>query len=150
MSSPAHLLHHSPDLPLQRGPQLGPAGEVAAAAEDDGLRAQVYSQVLNKCTMYRITVYRCTCVLRTFTVVENSREEANWARNWSSSFYLDVKTSSFITQTEFYAYDIWNLTSGLGGLMGLFIGWSFLSIIFLVYRTTERVLGIFCKTGEKD
>ena len=57
MSSPAHLLHHSPDLPLQRGPQLGPAGEVAAAAEDDGLRAQVYSQVLNKCTMYMCTVY---------------------------------------------------------------------------------------------
>ena len=62
MSSPAHLLHHWPDLPLQRGPQLGPAGQVAAAAEDDGLRAQVYSQVLNKCKMYRITVYRSTCV----------------------------------------------------------------------------------------
>ena len=83
-------------------------------------------------------------------MVEHNREEATWGRNWSASFYLDVKTSSFIQQTEFYAYDIWNLTSGLGGLMGLFIGWSFLSIIFLVYRTTERVLGIFCKTGEKD
>ena len=30
-------------------------------------------------------------------------EEANWARNWSSAFYLDVKTSSYIHQTEFYA-----------------------------------------------
>ena len=60
--------------------------------------------------------------------VEKSREEANWGRNWSASFYLDVKTSSFTRQDEFYAYDIWDLTSGLGGLMGLFIGWSFLSI----------------------
>ena len=40
---------------------------------------------------------------RSFTFVEKTSEEANWARNWSSAFYLDVKTSSFIHQTEFYA-----------------------------------------------
>ena len=40
---------------------------------------------------------------RSFTFVEKTSEEANWARNWSSAFYLDVKTSSYIHQTEFYA-----------------------------------------------
>ena len=41
--------------------------------------------------------------LRSFSFVEKTSEEANWARNWSSAFYLDVKTSSYIHQTEFYA-----------------------------------------------
>ena len=76
---------------------------------------------------------------RTYEIVEKSREEANWGRNWSASFYLDVKTSSFTRQDEFYAYDIWDLTSGLGGLMGLFIGWSFLSIIFLMLGLADML-----------
>ena len=42
-------------------------------------------------------------ITRSFTFVEKTSEEANWARNWSSAFYLDVKTSSYIHQTEFYA-----------------------------------------------
>ena len=41
--------------------------------------------------------------LRSFSFVEKTSEEANWTRNWSSAFYLDVKTSSYIHQTEFYA-----------------------------------------------
>lgn len=76
--------------------------------------------------------------------MEKSKEEANWGRNWSASFYLDVKTSSFTSQDEFYAYDIWDLTSGIGGLMGLFIGWSFLSIIFLFYGLAERIMEMIC------
>ena len=67
---------------------------------------------------------------RTYEFVEKSQEVVTWKMDWSSTFYLDVKTSSFTRQDEFYAYDIWDLTSGLGGLMGLFIGWSFLSIFF--------------------
>ena len=42
-------------------------------------------------------------ITRSFSFVEKTSEEANWARNWSSAFYLDVKTSSYIHQTEFYA-----------------------------------------------
>ena len=30
-------------------------------------------------------------------------------------FYTDI------VQTEFFTYDIWELTSGLGGLMGVFL-----------------------------
>ena len=71
--------------------------------------------------------------------MEKSREEATWGRNWLASFYLDVKTSSFTRQDEFYAYDIWDLTSSLGGLMGLFIGWSFLSILYLAHETLHKL-----------
>ena len=52
-------------------------------------------------------------------------------------------------QDEFYAYDIWDLTSGLGGLMGLFIGWSFLSILFLVYGLLENMLMLCCDRQQR-
>lgn len=75
---------------------------------------------------------------RSFSFVEKTKQEANWGRNWSAAFYLDVKTSSFTHQTEFYAYDIWELTSGLGGLMGIFLGWSFLFVIVQIYQAGEN------------
>ena len=40
---------------------------------------------------------------RSFTFAEKSSEGVYWARNYSSAFYLDVKTSGYIHQTEFYA-----------------------------------------------
>ncbi|XP_023331127.1 uncharacterized protein LOC111703419 [Eurytemora carolleeae] len=78
------------------------------------------------------------CTVRSYTLVEKSSTEADWGRNWSASFYLSVKTSSFISQNEFFAFDIWDLTSGIGGLMGLFVGGSFLSLIFLLYMALEN------------
>ena len=44
----------------------------------------------------------------------------------------------FFSQIEFFAFDIWDLTSGIGGLMGLFVGGSFLSLIFLLYMAMEN------------
>ena len=37
---------------------------------------------------------------RSYTLVEKSSTEADWGRNWSASFYLSVKTSSFISQVK--------------------------------------------------
>jgi len=79
------------------------------------------------------------CAVRSFTFVEKTSEDADWARNWSSAFYLDVKTSSYIHQTEFYAYDVGELASGLGGFMGIFLGWSFLSMMAKIYEGMEEM-----------
>ena len=81
---------------------------------------------------------------RSFSFVEKTKQEANWGRNWSAAFYMDVATSSFTHQTEFYAYDIWELTSGLGGLMGIFLGWSFLFVIVQIYQAGEDFVLKFC------
>ena len=104
----------------------------------------IVSEVISCFKMYNICSWK-----RTYHIVEKTKEEADWGRNWSASFYLDVKTSSFTRQDEFYAYDIWDLTSGLGGLMGLFIGWSFLSIIFLLYELSERMIVLCCNRQDK-
>ena len=71
-----------------------------------------------------------------------------WKRDWSAAFYLDVKTSSFIRKEEFLVYDIWDLTSGLGGLLGLFVGTSFLGIIFVAVESAEKIL-YFVKYQQK-
>ena len=44
-------------------------------------------------------LYHC---YRTFNFVEKTSEDADWNRTWSSAFYLDVKTSGFVQQIEFY------------------------------------------------
>ena len=83
------------------------------------------------------------CTVRTYEFIEKTKEEATWGRDWSGAFYLDVKTSSFTSQDEFYAFDKWDLTSSLGGLMGLFIGCSFLSICFLIHDSLRTVVLLF-------
>ena len=88
-------------------------------------------------------------VSRSFSFVENLKKEADWGRNWSAGFFLDVKTSSYTHQTEFYAYDIWELISGLGGLMGIFLGWSFLFVIVQIYQAGEYFL-FWMKDGDKN
>ena len=72
------------------------------APEHDRMCAQVNCQVIRGHDEHG----KIENVSRTYEIVEKSREEANWGRNWSASFYLDVKTSSFTRQDEFYAYDI--------------------------------------------
>ena len=52
---------------------------------------------------YILTTPNLSRYYRTFTFVEKTSEVATWARNWSSAFYLDVKTSGYVHQTEFYA-----------------------------------------------
>ena len=73
---------------------------------------------------------------------------ATQKRDWSAAFYLDVKTSSFNKKTEFLAYDVWDLTSGLGGLLGLFIGTSFLGIIFTAVDLTQKLYHL-CKMNQR-
>ena len=82
---------------------------------------------------------------RSYEIIEKSSHKANWGRDWTAALYLDVKTSSFTRQDEFYAYDIWDLTSSLGGLMGLFIGWSFLSILYLAHETLHKLTVVAMK-----
>lgn len=77
---------------------------------------------------------------------------AKYKRDWLASFSLKIKSSSYRKQKEFLTYDIWDLISSVGGLLGLFIGSSFLDIIYtmvnavgkaftLVYATSTSVIG---------
>ena len=108
-----------------------------------------YNEALNQALKARwiklteLTGCHPKCTVNTYEFIEKTKEIATWGKNWSAAFYLDVKTSSFTSQDEFYAFDKWDLTSSLGGLMGLFIGWSFLSICFLIHDSLRTVALLF-------
>ena len=76
------------------------AGALVEAEQDDRLHSPLHRQVLLQTNS---RPFQSNSQIRSFSFVEKTSEEANWARNWSSAFYLDVKTSSYIHQTEFYA-----------------------------------------------
>ena len=49
-------------------------------------------------------------------------------KNWTSAFYLHSKSSLPLLSREFFVYDKSQLVSDIGGYLGLFLGWSILSI----------------------
>ena len=85
------------------------------------------------------------CTLRSYHLKEENVRNATFKRDWYAAFNLDVKSSGYKSEQEFLNYDIWDLTSGLGGLLGLFIGTSFLGIIFTLVETVGK-LGILAKS----
>ena len=81
------------------------------------------------------TIFNC----RSYEFVKTSSVEASWKRNWSAAFYLDVETSIFTKSEEFIVFDVWDFISASGGLMGLFIGTSFLGIINVMIDSFENI-----------
>lgn len=51
---------------------------------------------------------------------------------------LTHKTGSYNLYQEYYVYDIDSLISYIGGYLGLFLGYSFLSIYFIVMKYCTR------------
>ena len=53
-------------------------------------------------------------------------ENINWDVNYSSAFYLMVEKTSVEGQEELLVFDSEDLINGIGGALGLFLGWSML------------------------
>ena len=51
-----------------------------------------------------------------------------WSTNFSSSFYLMAEKTSVEGQEEIFLFAFEDLVNGIGGALGLFLGWSILSI----------------------
>ena len=57
------------------------------------------------------------------------REEAiTWDVDYSSAFFLMAEKTSVEGQEELLVFDFEDLVNGLGGALGLFLGWSILYI----------------------
>ena len=78
------------------------------------------------------------CFVAKFSLVKKSDEGVNWKRNWSSSFYLDVKYTAYEVQEEFLAFDIYDTINGVGGVLGLCLGWSVFNVISGIVRYIEH------------
>ena len=85
------------------------------------------------------------CFIRKYQFELRSSENVKWSKHWISSFYLSAETTNRELAIESYSYDVqvqfkgkmfqnltemWqDLIGGIGGYLGLFLGWSCSSII---------------------
>ena len=60
---------------------------------------------------------------------EVKQSVADWDDNWTAMVFVQPKSSMVETQEEYYTYDSNDLISSIGGNLGLFLGWSLLSLV---------------------
>ena len=60
--------------------------------------------------------------------MQKSKEDIIWKHNWSSSFFLEAERTMVKHDEELWAFDSSDTLNGIGGAMGLFLGWSLLEI----------------------
>ena len=85
------------------------------------------------------------CKSLEYDISEVSEEKIVWERDWISEVFINTNSAKEIQVIEFISYDLWNMIGDCGGYLGLFLGWSLLSILFYFQ---EKCFMIFLE--EKD
>ena len=60
---------------------------------------------------------------------EAIHKRSDWTPNWTAEVYIQPKSSIVEFSTEYYTFDGNDLVGNIGGNLGLFLGWSFLTFI---------------------
>ena len=77
-------------------------------------------------------IKRSGCLQKCKTIqypVETRLQKSNWTSNWTAEVYVQPKSNLVEHSTEYLFYDINDLLSSFGGNLGLFLGWSILSVL---------------------
>ena len=78
-----------------------------------------------------MTGCQARCHIRQFSFTECKDSLVTWKHDWSSAFYLAPETTEVIISEELWVFDIFDTINGIGGAMGLFLGWS---VLFLLQK----------------
>ena len=62
-----------------------------------------------------------------------SEETITWKKLSASTFFLSAEKTLIKTELELLAFDFEDLVNGIGGALGLFLGWSILYILTQCY-----------------
>ena len=60
---------------------------------------------------------------------EKNMKKVSWQTNGRSEVYIQAKSSVVNYLSEYYSFDFNDLISSVGGNLGLFLGWSFLTFV---------------------
>ena len=69
---------------------------------------------------------KCQIVQYSYEIVE---KDLNWAANWTAEVFIQPKSSIVEKTQEYYSFDSNDLISSIGGNLGLFLGWSLLTVM---------------------
>ena len=61
--------------------------------------------------------------------LQTRRKTIDWAANWTASVFLQPRSAVVEFSTEYYSYDLTDLIGDVGGYLGLFLGWSVLTLL---------------------
>ena len=89
--------------------------------------------------------------------------DVTWRKDWVSSFYLSTDSTTYQISTEYYSYDLQvsstlfiqalqssdmilaqDLIGSVGGYLGLFLGWSVMSLITSVPSWSKLLWSKLC------
>ena len=61
--------------------------------------------------------------------LQTRRQNIDWPANWTASVFLQPRSAVVEHSTEYYSYDMTDLIGDVGGYLGLFLGWSVLTVL---------------------
>ena len=70
---------------------------------------------------------KCKVRIYSYNIKENSI--TNNSKKWISEIFIQPKSSVVEYLEEYYNFDFQDLISSIGGYLGLFLGWSVLSLM---------------------
>ena len=68
-----------------------------------------------------------------------------WKTLSSSSFFLYAKRTMVKIEEELLVFDFEDLVNGLGGALGLFLGWSLLQILLQSFKFFHQIISLATK-----
>ena len=72
-----------------------------------------------------------------------------WKSLFTASFFLSAKKTLVKYEEEILAFDFGDLVNGLGGALGLFLGWSLLHIFYQILLLTRKLF-LYVHANEKN
>ena len=87
-----------------------------------------------KCTILQYQLFQCR------------KKDITWKHDWSSSFFLTAERTMVRKEEEYLVFDEADTINGIGGALGLFLGWS---ILYLVTQCLSVFNGFIQFIGDK-
>ena len=86
--------------------------------------------------------------------LQKSKERITWRVSWSSAFFLSAEKTRVRLEEELEVFGIEDVVNGVGGALGLFLGWSILYIVMESCKTLANLMRIiklpFCNISSHD
>ena len=91
-----------------------------------------------------------SCRVRHFSFAKCVATKVTWNHEESSTFYLSAEKTELRQEEEFWIFDLSDTINGIGGAMGLFLGWSILYIIHQIIAGLNKAFTYFVSPRLKN
>ena len=89
------------------------------------------------------------CDYKRYKFKQSVQEKIVWKADYMSSFFLAIKKPSIHILNQYYKYDWETFVGDFGSYLGLFLGWSLLSILGNVHLWFRRLIDCFKREKNK-